>query len=505
MRNTFPKFHEAYSVLALGFSWRENWKLISVLLVAALAYFANLGAAPLWYDESGSAWMSSLPLPQLLAATAADTHPPLYLILLWVMQSIFGPSAFALRLLSALCALGVVYVAHRLALTLELDERAHWLGMGLMVLSAWQLVYAQEARMYALFTLLVLAALDAALNMRLLRFVLLSALALYTHNYALIYLAVNCGVLAWRMWEIHQHGRWPVSTAIFQTGVIAAAALWLWWPWADVLYGQMQTVAGGYWILPITPGAVIDVVIHWLAVSFMPDVVKPTGVLVALGLLGFVLFRAARLTHRPALILAWFIFAPLAAVVLGSIIWKPFILFRGFAPSVPALWLLAGWAFTHQLSPRRTLLALALLVPVMALALHGYYARIADNKGAAMYAAAAEVAANWQAGDVLIHANEGTLVDSWGSAVKGYPAYVLPQCSPTVGGLSAATQKAMGIQTLPEGAGWRRAWFVWSWPPTVKQCNVDDAQAFIAAHTVTRIIPLRNDALVQANVYLLEP
>jgi hypothetical protein len=62
-------------------------KLIAQLAFITLAGLGLrlflLGNARLWYDESGSVWMASLPWARMVAATGGDVHPPLYLAMLW--------------------------------------------------------------------------------------------------------------------------------------------------------------------------------------------------------------------------------------------------------------------------------------------------------------------------------------------------------------------------------------------------------------------------------------
>jgi len=59
-------------------------------------------------------------------------------------------------------------------------------------------------------------------------------------------------------------------------------------------------------------------------------------------------------------------------------------------------------------------------------------------------------------------------------------------------------------QANPDTLTWRRAWFVWSWPPTVTQCEVDEAEAFLRKYRHELIFPVRDDGYVTANVWLLQ-
>ena len=248
------------------------------LLVANALYLFRIGAAPLWYDEAASHWIAGLPLARLIAATAGDTHPPLYYLLLAPVVRLFGASPVALRIPSALFALCTLYIVREIARELKFARSAQLIAFGLMMLSPFQLHYAQEARMYALLQLLVLSATLAALRTQLLRFSLLSALALWTHNYGLFYLAVNCGVLAWAVWKTRPRPR-PVFETALVVALVGGAALLMWVPWAVVLYGQMRTIAGGYWIMPVTPGAMIFALLNLLYAFTLPPWLFPVGII----------------------------------------------------------------------------------------------------------------------------------------------------------------------------------------------------------------------------------
>jgi hypothetical protein len=481
------------------------------LLGAALLYFAGLGAAPFWYDEIGSVWMSSLPWPRLIAATAADTHPPLYLLLLSIVQWAIGPEPWAMRALSAVCGLGVVALAYAIARDLRFERAALWLGVGLVALNVWQVYYAQEARMYTLFQLLTLAATWAAVRTHLWRFVIFSALSLYTHNYALIYLAVNTVVLAWTLLRpVKERGKegWEavsVGAAVLLSPFYAASAVFLWLPWAGVLAGQMRAVEGGYWIQPVTPGALADVLYQWLGGVYTPAWMMPSVVILAVGLFGFSVFRSARARLAEPLMLLWLVVAPVALAVALSLVWRPMFLFRGFSPSTPLFFLLVGWAITYRTILPVRVLSFSLLGPVMVLALVGYYTSNSLNKGGDYAAGFENIAAQVQPGDVFVANQEGGVMTARYSALAGQMVYLLPRCGHVIGGLSEQTRAAMGMaEAAPESLRWRRLWFIVGEAPTIPQCNVEQSRALLSTHRARLVVTMRDDAFVTAQVWLVE-
>lgn len=90
--------------------------LSAIVLVGAFFRIYHLGTQSLWLDEAFSVSVSKMGLLQLIQATAADTNPPFYYIVLHYWMSVFGDSEFAVRLLSALfglLAIPLIYLVGR--------------------------------------------------------------------------------------------------------------------------------------------------------------------------------------------------------------------------------------------------------------------------------------------------------------------------------------------------------------------------------------------------------
>src|SRR3990172_9458837 len=121
------------------------WTLL-FSLAAALRLW-GLGIAPLWYDEAGSTWMASLPLAQLITATAADVHPPLQMLIIKPLVMMFGPETLAVRLPSVLASIVSLYLLIRIGRALKMGDTVIAFGFALMALMPFQLFFAQEARM----------------------------------------------------------------------------------------------------------------------------------------------------------------------------------------------------------------------------------------------------------------------------------------------------------------------------------------------------------------------
>lgn len=133
-------------------AWRAA--VLAALAAGVVARAIDLGGRSLWFDEAFSLRLAAGPgLPDVVRACAADTHPPLYFLLLHLWTGLFGTSEAAARGLSALAGALCVPVAYALG--------ARWRGprTGLaaalaMALSPFAIRQSQDARPYALLLLL---------------------------------------------------------------------------------------------------------------------------------------------------------------------------------------------------------------------------------------------------------------------------------------------------------------------------------------------------------------
>src|SRR5438132_4114356 len=102
-------------------------------------------------------------LPDLMDATRADVHPPLYYLLLhvWLGVPVVGsqhPESWA-RFFSAVCSAGTVGLTYMLGVELLGSSMAGLLGALLVTFSPASVAQGQEARMYPLLGLLTFGAL----------------------------------------------------------------------------------------------------------------------------------------------------------------------------------------------------------------------------------------------------------------------------------------------------------------------------------------------------------
>jgi uncharacterized membrane protein len=240
-------------------------------------------------------------------------HPPLYFGLARLWPDVAGSSPAALRALSA--AIGTIAFAAVGWLAWELFAGALTvlLAVALFAVSPFQILYAQQAREYALWTLLTAAAsaaLLAALRTRGRRmwglYALLLTASLYTFPNAVLVAAAHGIYVAARE-----------RRALFRFAVCAAAAVVLFVPWLGVIVLERGAFeAGTSWTSEAIPFA--ELVKSWIVTAAVPlvDVSSLSGGDLALG-------GAAVALEVAALVIVWRAAARSAALFVLLLVLVP--------------------------------------------------------------------------------------------------------------------------------------------------------------------------------------
>jgi mannosyltransferase len=243
---------------------------VALLLIAAWARFHHIGAQSLWNDEGNSYGQSLRTLPDIAVNAAADIHPPGYYALLAGWRVLTGESEFALRALSAFASILSAAVAFALGKRLYGDT-AGLTALAAVAVNTFSIMYAQEARMYALLALCGAAStwalIDAILKPGRRAAILLAlttAAGLYT-NYAyagvLAFQAVfGLAWLAWALWT-----KRPVISVVQTAALGYGVALLLYLPWLPT--ALRQVTQWGSTGQPIPFEEALSITIGWLTVG----------------------------------------------------------------------------------------------------------------------------------------------------------------------------------------------------------------------------------------------
>ena len=142
------------------FAQRPRLILAAAMMTALCLACIRLGERAIWLDEALTFYIAHQPIPEFVTLVQGDWHPFLHYLFMWVWLK-FGDSEFWFRFSSALCFVFTVPVVYVIGRTLH-GRRAGLYAAWLAATAPFLIRYAQEARMYALLTLLCSLALMCA-------------------------------------------------------------------------------------------------------------------------------------------------------------------------------------------------------------------------------------------------------------------------------------------------------------------------------------------------------
>jgi uncharacterized membrane protein len=498
-RGNMIKQMELYFNLGLSRIPRTIRTPLLLGLAGTLLRIIPFWAMPTWYDENFTILVSRLPLPQLIAATAGDVHPPLWYLLIYPLVHIPGfPGWLAIRLPSLIFGIASLWVFWKVLMYFDFpgwrlpSDRFKLVAFGLFCLVPQQIYYSQEGRMYALLTLLVLVAWLCILQRHWVWLGIVTALMLWLHNYGMFYAAA-----LWLAGLVYDRRTWKPLTA----SLAAAGISFI--PWLFVLLNQMGAIGGSYWLVRFTLPSVLGDLEHMMFGTMLlaPDMVN---VLVFYGVVTWVLIWSLRrkTLNLPAFILT---FIPWGLAVLVSIVWHPVLLSRALIPSVAFLCLLLAEPIEY-LGPRPILVMSVFLVPVLVV-------NIASVTLRSMWAANwVELDGNtislidnsWKPGDLLYYVDDGVYISGAAAWKNINNILQVQRCGPVLGGLSDSTEAAMGIKSGPFPDNYPgRVWVVSAETPLSPVC-MDDYLRGKGLLNSQPIYCAQDNKLVRSCVYLVE-
>jgi mannosyltransferase len=336
--------------------------VLSILATAFALRFPLLDRTSFWYDEAVSWSQSNSSLDHLLSTIAADNHPPLHNLVLWLWMPFFGDSESALRWPSLIAGVAAVWLLYLLGR--ELNGRTAGLAAAfLLAISPFHIWYSAEARMYAVFSaaglafvLYLVRCLRTGTPGAMLWTAVFGTFFLYSHIYAAFAFAPVGAVLlilllsqsVGRTRDADRRSRMLRSLV----AMVCSGAVFF--PWLLVLLKRAEDVtSNGFWIAEPS-------------LAFLTVMARDMAGTAVLFLLLFLLAIAglAMLFHRrhcrnatgvdpdtPLWILAAFTFGPAAIGYLTSVFVQPILFDRYLIAAWPGLLLLAVLG-ANRLFPR---------------------------------------------------------------------------------------------------------------------------------------------------------
>lgn len=397
----------------------ERLLLLALLGLAAAVRLHDVGAGGIWLDEGYSLLQSERSLADIVALRRFDANPPLYLLVLHLWRSAFGPGVLAATMLSVV--MGVAGTALTFCVMRLRFGRTAGLVAGLLVaLSRFHVHYSQEIRGYALLFALVAAAdlfyvrweAHGRARDRLL-WALAGLAAVATHTFAWWVLAVHALLAARR------------RAALTTVGVVLVASS----PLLLTLFEHLRTFRSQTWIAAADSAALVNLL--WVLGGCGP-IATLVWALAGIGIVVHLSPRLPSLLTRDAALPGWRTAAVPAAqlalpfvVFVVSLVVLPMLVDRYLLLSLLPLAGLAGAGVAaFRLRAARALLVVA-LVALSVGPLREQYAQV--ERTALARELSALIAAEYRPGDVVLYTSKQDFVPFVASHPPSMAEFLLPE------------------------------------------------------------------------------
>lgn len=401
----------------------------AILLATLALRLAGFGAESLWYDETFSVYLASQSLPDLVAHTARDTHPPAYYALLHAWQRLTDPTlGFGFEYLFSWPSLWFSMLVS--ALTYALARRAYGPRTGLIALALTGLHpfafwYAREVRMYApaaatallmLWMMLAIVAPGQISGQRrsnkrrwsaLAAYVVAALIGLYTLYFTAFWLAALNVAVAMIFWRNCRSATTAHDTSTLRDWLVAQGIVVIGYlPWLPTLIRQTFDPAVAAWRTPFAgAGEALDALNQGVS-SLLVAHTSSFGMawlVTAILLAGVVLLiRHTRPGARDyTFIYVTVLLLPLILMLIVSVAGPPIYHVRYMALSATVTPIVVA-GLVHALARRAATVAVVTAAVVIQSA--GLYLLLTDPVHARddHRAAVARLAANWRPGDAIL-------------------------------------------------------------------------------------------------------
>lgn len=390
--------------------WWEWLIVAAITAVGAWWRWKQLATQGMWLDEAFSVWMARLAVGDLFHwITRIDQHPPLYYLLLHSWMQVAGDTESGVRSLSVLLGAATVPAIYWLARRL-LGVPSAIAAALLLAFAPFHVRFAQETRMYTLYTFnatLALVGLAYLITGDVRKrwwalYIVFSALTLLSHNTAVLFwVAVNVGVGAAAGVAWLRKGRGDLALPSVRAWLIAQALiLLLWLPWLPSFVRQARAVDNEFWIQPPTAQTILGT-LHTLVAWYA----APTDLWIWAAALVALLLAIVALRRRPALLVLLLLLVATPFVLeLGVSLRRPIFYDRTLIwTTVPLYVLMAAgvrtWRGWHAAPALVATAAISALLVANYMSLQNYYMSFRKEQ---WREAAAWLAERTQPGDMLI-------------------------------------------------------------------------------------------------------
>ena len=226
--STLVRSQPVFLLVVIIFITLRFWKITTFSLWGGEA-FTMIGVEKAWMD--------------MFSYIIADiVHPPLFYVLLKFWIALGGESLFWLKLLPVLSGIALVVPFYFLCRELNFQWPEMALALFLAAVNGYLIHYAQELRMYSLFTFLSLCSFwlfmryfnsNAGTTGKLVALTFVNLLNIYTHYYGWIVVGIEFLFLI--IWQRQK---------LLYFGLSALILLILFAPWASLVIREAQSIGG---------------------------------------------------------------------------------------------------------------------------------------------------------------------------------------------------------------------------------------------------------------------
>lgn len=328
-----------------------NMSLLLVLFLSLLLRLVAINQS-LWLDEAiGALVVKKYGFAEIISRfLVVDNHPPGYYLLLEAWSRIFGYSEIALRSLSVVFGVGVIYFTFKIAELFSRNRIFDYLALFLTATSPLLIYYSQEARMYmmaafftaSLFYFLVKTIKNAS-SLASWVFLSISLLGFVFSDYVTVF-ALPVFVVVPLLMKPKRD--WWIKLFLSVLPTLTAGVFWL-----PIFAIQLKNGAVFLQILPewqkVAGGANIkQLVLLWVKfvvgrISFADKYLYYSLVVVFSVPFALSLLKSLKVKEKPRLLWIW-VLLPAVIGFLVSIYFPAFIYFR-FIYLLPPFYLLISW------------------------------------------------------------------------------------------------------------------------------------------------------------------
>jgi 4-amino-4-deoxy-L-arabinose transferase-like glycosyltransferase len=138
-------------------NWIKNNREISlILLLGMILRLVFITRESFWHDEIMTALSMKLSLFEMVRERMAAGHSPLYFIIVYPFARLLGNNELILRLPSAIASIVSIYVFYLLAKKLFTDQKTVNISTLFFSMSALNIYFSYEARMYSFCVLFII-------------------------------------------------------------------------------------------------------------------------------------------------------------------------------------------------------------------------------------------------------------------------------------------------------------------------------------------------------------